>query len=366
MLRAIDSIDVLRRLFAVFRLTCKLWKDIVDSHYHRSHTWSSRRCRTTLVRPTCGSISTRQQGYHIFSPGGSQWDCKAALVDPRVDPSALNNHAIRIAASRGHTEIVGLLLSHPRVDPSAASNEAFIYAAHEGHSGTVQLLLSYSRVDPSARDNDAIREAALCRGHTEMIRLLLSNPRVDSSAHEYRSIVLASIGGHAEIIRLLLSDSRMDLVAHDDATIRCAIDEAIMIAAREGQDPSSEDNDTIREAARRGQTETVWRGPISSRQQSCLRGGIEGTLSSGAPFDSSSGGSISRICRQACARGCRQACARGCRQACARGCIHKYGYYRPMSEWIHPETTSSSNQHQEVTPTSSSYRSLPMIANAAE
>ena len=44
------------------------------------------------------------------------------LADPRVDPSADNNYAIRWAAYNGHTEVVRLLLADPRVDPGAIAN----------------------------------------------------------------------------------------------------------------------------------------------------------------------------------------------------------------------------------------------------
>jgi hypothetical protein len=43
------------------------------------------------------------------------------LSDPRVDPSAKSNSAIREASQEGHFEIVKLLLSDPRVDPFSVS-----------------------------------------------------------------------------------------------------------------------------------------------------------------------------------------------------------------------------------------------------
>ena len=46
------------------------------------------------------------------------------LADPRVDPSADDNAAIRMASRFGHVAVVARLLADPRVDPSAAHNEA--------------------------------------------------------------------------------------------------------------------------------------------------------------------------------------------------------------------------------------------------
>ena len=47
---------------------------------------------------------------------------KLLLADPRVDPSAKDNQAIRRASQYGYTETVKLLLADPRVDPSADDN----------------------------------------------------------------------------------------------------------------------------------------------------------------------------------------------------------------------------------------------------
>ena len=44
------------------------------------------------------------------------------LSDSRVDPSAENNYAIKLASHFGHQEVVKLLLSDARVDPSARNN----------------------------------------------------------------------------------------------------------------------------------------------------------------------------------------------------------------------------------------------------
>ena len=39
------------------------------------------------------------------------------LADPRVDPSADNNFAIRIASEKGHMDVVKVLLADPRLSP---------------------------------------------------------------------------------------------------------------------------------------------------------------------------------------------------------------------------------------------------------
>jgi hypothetical protein len=49
----------------------------------------------------------------------------SSILDPRVDPSAQGNYALRDASREGFKEIVALLLQDPRVDTSARENEAY-------------------------------------------------------------------------------------------------------------------------------------------------------------------------------------------------------------------------------------------------
>jgi hypothetical protein len=70
---------------------------------------------------------------------------KMLIKDPRIDPSANNNYAIRWASENGHTEIVKLLLNDNRVDPSDANNKAIQLASENGHTEIVELLRVYSR-----------------------------------------------------------------------------------------------------------------------------------------------------------------------------------------------------------------------------
>jgi ankyrin repeat protein len=118
------------------------------------------------------------------------WECiervnkdvmKMLIKDPRIDPSASNNWAIRMASGNGHTEIVKLLLNDNRVDPSADKSYAIQMASAYGHTEIVKLLLNDNRVDPSADKNYAIRMAS-AYGHTEIVKLLLNDNRVDPSA----------------------------------------------------------------------------------------------------------------------------------------------------------------------------------------
>ena len=100
---------------------------------------------------------------------------KLLLSDPRIDPSAFNNHAIQWASFHGFTEIVKLLLSDPRVDPSIDDNYPIVWAVRNGHPEIVKLLLSDPRINLSITD---IRDAA-DSDYTEVVKLLLSDSRVN-------------------------------------------------------------------------------------------------------------------------------------------------------------------------------------------
>ena len=58
---------------------------------------------------------------------------KLLLSDPRVDPSADNNFAIKKAAENGHYKIVKLLLNDPRVDPSVEVFNSLLNALAKSH-----------------------------------------------------------------------------------------------------------------------------------------------------------------------------------------------------------------------------------------
>lgn len=66
------------------------------------------------------------------------------LADPRVNPTADDNHAIRRASESGYTDVVKRLLADRRVNPTDRNNYAIRMAAENGHVDVVKLLL----VDP--------------------------------------------------------------------------------------------------------------------------------------------------------------------------------------------------------------------------
>jgi hypothetical protein len=63
---------------------------------------------------------------------------------------------VKSASEYGHTKVVELLLKDPRVDPTAERNYAVRWASARGHDKVVKLLLADSRVDPTVLDNFAV------------------------------------------------------------------------------------------------------------------------------------------------------------------------------------------------------------------
>jgi hypothetical protein len=76
-----------------------------------------------------------------------------------------------LAAHHGQLDVVNRLLQDPRVDPSADYNSAIRFAAYGGHLHVVNRLLQDPRVDPSDWDNFAIRHA-VSYGHLDVVATL--------------------------------------------------------------------------------------------------------------------------------------------------------------------------------------------------
>lgn len=131
----------------------------------------------------------------------------AFLADQRVDPSAINNRAIVVAASKGHTDVVKLFLKDSRVDPTVSDNRPLISAASNSHYDTVKLLLKDPRIDPTARNHEVLRQANVSED-IELIKILVDDGRVDLSVSENR--VLFTVFGDVDLTRKILKDPRVD------------------------------------------------------------------------------------------------------------------------------------------------------------
>lgn len=107
---------------------------------------------------------------------------KILLSDPRTDPSARENLAIRNAVVGDHVSTVKLLLQDPRVDPTDAENRVIIAAIENNSVNSLKVLLQTKNVDPSCSyhglKNQPLREAVIQRNKTA-IDILIEDQRVN-------------------------------------------------------------------------------------------------------------------------------------------------------------------------------------------
>lgn len=85
---------------------------------------------------------------------------------------------LRLACSKGYTEIARLLLDIESVDPMAAFGYPLRSACEYGRSEIVSILLRDPRVDPLVKDNYCLR-VAFKQKHQEVVKLLLTDHRVN-------------------------------------------------------------------------------------------------------------------------------------------------------------------------------------------
>jgi ankyrin repeat protein len=162
-------------------------------------------------------------GFHCIS-GDLERVRMILTAHPEVDPAADDNHAVRVACSKGHSEIVSLLLGDPRVDPSTNDNDVIIGVCNSDayeRDVIVKLLLTDPRVDPSAQGNRALKVATQ-NGSTDVMMLLLVDPRVDPSVGSNFALKTACHDGYHLVVKLLLTNPRVDPSADNNAALTAA------------------------------------------------------------------------------------------------------------------------------------------------
>src|SRR3989304_6063778 len=101
---------------------------ILNSIYQDNSFWKIRVENLLEIEETDLAFSNWKRIYYdllkssVFKTYAEKGDIEIVellLADHRVDPSANDNHAIRLASSKGHDKVVKLLLADSRVDPSS-------------------------------------------------------------------------------------------------------------------------------------------------------------------------------------------------------------------------------------------------------
>jgi ankyrin repeat protein len=138
-----------------------------------------------------------------------------------LGPAAFCNQNFRQSAQLGFEADVRDLLLDPRVDPSDLDNSALFDAARFGHKGIVELLMQDPRVAGGDSGNRALCKAARC-GHAEVVSVLLRHASVDPSCWENRPLMQATRHGQWRVIETLVADTRVEGLAVS-AALRMAV-----------------------------------------------------------------------------------------------------------------------------------------------
>ena len=164
--------------------------------------------------------------YSDSSSSPLKWTCKyngkytkavmaqLDLLLLKVDPSATDNYALRIASEQGRWQLVERLLKDSRVNPKDINSYSLRMASKNGHLQVVYLLLQDSRADPAADNNFSLvsgtqtrkksynlNEIAARNGHYKVVDLLAADQRVsltdqDCKAHHLKSHERALLKTH--------------------------------------------------------------------------------------------------------------------------------------------------------------------------
>ncbi len=138
---------------------------------------------------------------------------RTLLENSQVDPTANNNRAVWAASENMDLEIVDVLLADPRVQKKPAEDEILLMACQEGLEELAMLLMKGGRADPTAYENHAIKVMSKT-GNPQMVRLLLCDRRVTQATIQ-QAIAWALEFGNNDVARSLLDDPLVPICSDD-------------------------------------------------------------------------------------------------------------------------------------------------------
>ncbi|KAJ3305586.1 hypothetical protein HDU76_004982 [Blyttiomyces sp. JEL0837] len=185
-------------------------------------------------------------------------------LDPRT--TLVNNYLLLEAAGRGHADMVRYLLTNTNLDPTFENSITLVVAC--GYAKVVQVLLEDGRVNPCCQENKPFFRAAIECLNVDVARLLLDtgkvNLRVNDINYVWNRITIGNTKVLFEMLKMFLErcpslvvdvTDRFNYI-FEDAALHGEL-EILKELLTLGVDPAVNDNAAIREAVRRGQTETV-------------------------------------------------------------------------------------------------------------
>lgn len=100
---------------------------------------------------------------------------------------------------------MALLLLDPRVNPTALENKALETAVRHNHLDILKVLLNDPRINSSDFDNKIIRTAIEC-SNLEIIEFLLTDPQINTIDEYELAEEVAEDEGYYEIVKILNQD----------------------------------------------------------------------------------------------------------------------------------------------------------------
>lgn len=143
------------------------------------------------------------------------------LADPRIDPSACDNLALRSAVKNDCNDIVSLLLTHPKIDPGYTNQKILDVAISNRATRSVSVLLADGRIDPGAYENKAIMKA-MNNQRYEILELLISDSRVDLGTSDNRLLKHACEIQNTHLTMILCIHPKVDPTVMHNTPIRIA------------------------------------------------------------------------------------------------------------------------------------------------
>jgi hypothetical protein len=152
----------------------------------------------------CVRLAAQNGSYNLSFTLGHDLVVERLLVDPRVDPGAVQNAAITDASVNSHLRTVQILMQHPSVNPADCNNRAFTRACQVDF---VEMLITL-RSDPRVKVEECGSEALECAAMndcTTVLLYLLRECQIDPNSNRCNALWEAIVNGHVECARLLLN-----------------------------------------------------------------------------------------------------------------------------------------------------------------
>jgi hypothetical protein len=142
------------------------------------------------------------------------------LKEDRVDPSTINNWAIRRACEESYIanfEMVSDLLKDPRVDPSANESEALRTACRHHNIKLIKLLAEDGRTDPSTKRYMALRSV---KNHPLATDALIEHPKLLNDPAVNIFVYMLAVARENEKLKKLLLNPLFDPSFCDNLPLR--------------------------------------------------------------------------------------------------------------------------------------------------